>query len=592
MYRQGSPVLYANVVVGGVVAAGAWNAAQRVQAAAWFAATLAVTAARAVLFRRYRRSAPDNAELVAWGRRFVLGTGAAGMLWGAAGIVFFQPHHAAAQALLTFAIGGMTAASAGTLSCHLPAFQAFFFLALAPLTARTFLEGGGEQAAMGILMLVYAVGIQYVAMNNHRAFDHAFRLGLENAELVAQLSRSQLELEQRVLARTTQLEQRSEALRRAQRLEVVGKLAGSLAHDFNNLLTVVLGNASTLKDASIDDEHRQAAADETLQAARRGAGLIRQLLSLTHRQRTEPRVFSVNQLVTGSQAVLRSLAGEGVTLRIELGPEPSFVLMDPAQMEQVLTNLASAACAAMPRGGELRIRTGTPSSETVSLSVEDDGEERRDSASTALDGAIDHLPATAAEAFDRSLGLAVARTIIAEAGGQFLVEASGTRGTHFQVTLPAAKQPLSVPPMPSGSPEKYTATILAVDDEPALRAVIRRSLVREGYQVLLAEDGERALAVARSYPHAIDLLVTDVIMPGVSGPELSRRLRAERPEVGVLFISGYSFEENIPVTDGGEGMGYLAKPFDATTLANKVRQLLDAIRQRDRERAGGSAPTD
>ena len=576
LFRQGGAILWAHVAVGTVVAGNAWSEGYRARAASWLAALLLMTLGRLAVHRQYRRRAMDT-ELATWGRRFVLGSAAAGVLWGAAGLLFFFAQDPQSQALLTFAIGGMLAAAAGTLACHLPAFYVFFVSALAPLTLRMMAEGNREHGAMAAMTLAYALAMHYVARNNHRSFTRAFELSQERAALIAELSRSRQELEQRVEARTAQLEQRSEALRRAQRLEAVGKLAGSLAHDFNNLLTVVLSNATTLKDGSTDEEHRHASADETLQAARRGAGLIRQLLSLTHRQRTEPRVFSMNQLVAGSSSVLRRLAGESVTLSVELGAEPSFVRADPAQMEQVLMNLASAACAAMPRGGRLWIRTIAGEGSVVKLSVEDDGDGRHE-APTSVDGACDQFPASAAEAFDRSLGLAVARTIIEEADGRFVVDASASRGTHFRVELPAVREPVTTAP-PTQAPG-VRATILAVDDEPSLRAVIRRSLTREGYDVLIAEDGERALALASRHLHEIDLLVTDVIMPGLSGPDLARRLRAERPRLGVLFISGYSFDESLPAIDSSDGIDYLAKPFDATTLSAKVRQLLGAVQER------------
>jgi two-component system, cell cycle sensor histidine kinase and response regulator CckA len=581
LYRQAGAVLGANVVVGAVVAGTLWSDGHEVRVTLWFAAIVVLTLLRVGLQRGYINAAPADSELEPWGRRFVWSSIASGLLWGACGFLFFESGQFASQALLTFAIGGMTAAASGTLSCYLPAFFGFFLLALGPLTARMFIAGDALHIGMGAMMIAYALGMQYVARNNHRSFARAFRLGLENSELVERLSRSQLELEQRVAERTVQLEQQAEALRRAQRLEVVGKLAGSLAHDFNNLLTVVLSNATLLKDAPSGDEHHRAAVDETLQAARRGAGLIRQLLSFSRRQRTEPRVFSMNQLVQGSEAVLRRLAGEAIATSVDLGPEPSLVDADPAQMEQVLVNLVSAACAAMPHGGKLQIETHTVAQAEggrVVLSVEDSGQR---AAQRSLDAAFDPLPASAADALEQTLGLAAARAIIEQAGGTFTVDSERSRGTRFRVELPASRHTATVTPIVGLAPPLQAgATILVVDDEASLRSVIRRTLAREGHQVLLAEDGERALSLARSHEQRIHLLITDVVMPGLSGPELAKLLLPERPDIGVLFISGYSFDAVIPVTDSAEGTGYLAKPFDGSALNAKVRQLLTALERK------------
>jgi signal transduction histidine kinase len=329
LFRQAGAVLSANVAVSAVVAGTLWSDRQRTDVLLWLGAIAALTLARVWLQRRYLRAKPQGADVARWGVRFVAASIGSGLLWGSAGFFFFEPGNVPAQALLTFAIGGMTAAAAGTLSCYLPAFFGYFVCALAPLTLRMFLEGGQLHVGMGAMMLAYAAGMQHVARNNHRAFSRAFRLGLENAALVERLSQSQRELqesnqrlEERVALRTAQLEQHAEALRRAQRLELVGKVAGSLAHDFNNLLTVVLSNATLLKDSHTTSDQRHGAVDEILQAARRGAGLIRQLLSFSRRQRTESRVFSLNRLVSGSEPLLRKLAGDGIQTQIELAAEP------------------------------------------------------------------------------------------------------------------------------------------------------------------------------------------------------------------------------------------------------------------------------
>ena len=234
LFEQGGPVLWANLTVGGLLVIALWPQASPLQLVGWLAALGALCVVRGSFHRRFRAVRPDDAEVAAWGRRFVLGSACAGLLWGAASVLFFSSASLLSQTLLSFAIGGMTAAAAGTVACHLPAFYAFFSLSLAPLMLRTFAEGDRLHLSMGAILLVYGVMLPRVARNNHEAFARAFRLSTENALLLERLSLSSVDLqetnhtlEQRVLERTRELEQQAQALQRAQRLEVAGRLAAA-----------------------------------------------------------------------------------------------------------------------------------------------------------------------------------------------------------------------------------------------------------------------------------------------------------------------------------------------------------------------------
>ena len=584
LFAQGVPVLWANVGVGAIVVGTLWNQASHLQLLAWLGAVVLMSLVRAAYQASYAREQPASGEIEAWGRRFVFGSTVAGVLWGVAGVLFFARDSALSQGLLAFAIGGMTAAAAGTLSCHLPAFFGYFMCALAPLTVRAFAEGDRVHWGMGAMLLAYALGMQHVARNNHVAFARAFRLSIENADLLDRLSLSQIDLQQtnrtlehRVLERTKALEQQGDALRQAQRLEVAGRLAGGLAHDFNSLLTVVINNAAALSESPALDEHGRLAAEETLEAGRRGAALIRQLLAFSRRKPPEPRVFSLDLLVEEWAGLLDHILGEGFTVEVELAAQATHARADPAQVEQVLVNLVANARAAMPNGGKLLITTSSlklpkdaelPAGDYVQLSVQHAG------ASEAL-RALSPGHGLNADARYRGSGLAAVWGTVEQWGGRILVDSEST-GTRFRVLLPAGVD--SASPASSRRPEPgkahVNARVLVVDDEPTLRSVIRRSLMREGYEVLVAEDGQRALELSRAHPQPIDLLITDVVMPGLTGLELARELLVERPGLRVLFISGFTFEEAVPSTDLAQGSAYLPKPFDTKVLLAKVDELL------------------
>lgn len=605
LFEQGGAVLWANLGLGGVVVLTLWSELPHLELLGWLGAVAVMGSVRTWLQHRYRAEQPGDAELPAWGRRFVFGSIVAGLLWGAAAILFFSPHSLLAQGVLTFAIGGMCAAAAGTLACHLQAFFGYFIPALLALFVQALSVGDRVHFGLAAMVLAYAVGMQRVARNNHRAFVRAFQLSIQNGDLLQQLSESQQSLqetnrtlEHRVAERTRALEHQAEALRQAQRLEVAGRLAGGLAHDFNSLLTVIINNANSLKDGQALDEQGRLATEETLEAGRRGAALIRHLLAFSHRKRAAPRLFSLNDLVAEWAELLQRILGEGIATSVSLTPHATLVSADPAQVEQVLVNLVANARSALSGGGRLVISTelanatsanGTAGS-YAKLVVQHLGTGGEEDAERPFNPYFSFD----ADSRRRGLGLSVVWSAAEQWGGHVVVEQnaySDGAGARYSVFLPLTPDALTPDPnkRQESMPVPRGATILVVDDEPTLRSVMRRSLAREGFNVLVAEDGERALALSRSHPDVIDLLLTDVVMPGLTGIELARKLEQERAGLAILFVSGFTFEEAVPPPDLIGPAAYLPKPFETKVLVEKVRELLLAAERSEKEslRASG-----
>ncbi|HET7541590.1 MAG TPA: ATP-binding protein [Polyangiaceae bacterium] len=588
LFRHNRGVLWLNVVVAALVSAALWTTGSRVLLVTWVLLTGLVALARAQLMSRYDSVQPKAMELEPWGRRFVLGSLVAGALWGVASVVFFDAPSGLSQLVFAFAIGGMTAAAAGTWFCHLPVFWAYFGGALGPFWLRTLAVGDPPHLAMALMLLAYAGGMQRVARSNHQSFERAFRLALDNAALLERLQISQQvlaetnrTLEQRVAERSAELERRNEALRDAQRLEVVSRLAGGIAHEFNNLLTIVLTSIDVLDETEAFDA---AAVDRTRAAARRGAFLARQLLAFGRRQQIEPRVFDCNRAARDMEPLLQRLVGERIELHFSLSEQPLYVLADPAQIEQVLVSLVSNARDAMPEGGVLRVSseyardlpaTIRGQGEHALLRVEDTGVGMEPE---TLRRAFDPFFSTKAPGFGSGLGLSMVHGIVEQSGGGVTVESQPGKGSRFSVYLPINAAGASEVLLGFPRATVPSATILIAEDEPTLRATIRRTLARSGHTVLSAADGELALAAARAHPGPIDLLVTDVLMPNLGGAETARLLSLQRPGIGVLFVSGYSWGESLPPSDPTKAIGYLQKPFDTQTLEARVADLLGRLR--------------
>ncbi len=386
------------------------------------------------------------------------------------------------------------------------------------------------------------------------------------------------------------LRRSEEMLRQSQKLDAIGGLAAGVAHDFNNVLSVIIGHADLLlADLAPADKNRESV-DEIHSAAGRAAELTRQLLAFSRQQILQPQKVSIARIVTGTAKMLRRLIGEDIELVIDASTMTGLSLVDPGQIEQVILNLVVNARDAMPNGGRLTIRVAnveggaddedgaaaTPGSH-VALTVTDTG--------VGMDAAtksriFEPFFTTKEPGKGTGLGLATVFGIIQQSGGTISVSSEPARGTTFEILVPRLAGG-AAGPAAAGTPRRATMTtegdetILLVEDDDAIRAMLRTVLEKHGYRVLDAPNGRDALSLCDTVEARIDLVLTDVVMPHMSGRELAARLEAVRPGLTVLYMSGY--------TDGAivrhgvlePGIAFLPKPIAPQSLLLKIRELLE-----------------
>ncbi len=380
-------------------------------------------------------------------------------------------------------------------------------------------------------------------------------------------------------------EKLKERLGSVQRMEAVGRLAGGVAHDFNNALTVVLAGAGLVGEQLPPDSPAREDLEDIIAAAEHAASLTRQLLAFSRRRVVRPKVIDLDDLVRAVDRMLRRVLGEDIELRTLAGA-PWPVEIDPGALEQVLLNLAVNARDAMPKGGQLSVETGRCRVEEGASEAA--GVEPGDySVLDVADTGHGMLPEVSARAFEpffttkpvghgSGLGLSTAYGIIRQSGGAITIDSAPDRGARFRIYLPRchaspqAPRPTSAAPQAHGGAEK----ILVVEDEPVVRRLVVRSLRDAGYRVESAEDGVEALK--RFGDESFDLLLTDVVMPNLGGPELVSKLRARQPDLRVLYMSGYA-EERL-ATDGrvAADLELIQKRFERAALLARIRGILDA----------------
>jgi signal transduction histidine kinase len=431
-------------------------------------------------------------------------------------------------------------------------------------------EADSETRDLPFLIVSGAIG-EETAVEAMRSGAHDYILKDRLGRLVPAIER-----ELREAANRRERRRLEEQVRQAQKMETVGRLASGVAHDFNNLLTCVVGYGGLLQGHFPPDDSRRRYVDSMLEAANQGASLTRQLLAFSRKQVMRPVVVSLNEVVSQTETFLRRLIGEAIVLRTELASNLSPVRVDPGQMSQVIMNLAVNARDAMPRGGVLTIATANDPGDgaRVALSITDTGVGMTAEVKAHL---FEPFFTTKESGKGTGLGLSTVYGIVQQSGGTIHFDSVLGKGTRCLVFLPRVEGEIARPDAPPARAlESGVGTVLLVEDEDRVRELATEILQRCGYRVLPEGDASGALERARAHGGSIELLLTDLVLPDMSGRELAARLLALRPDSRVLYTSGYTDEATLLDGTFRPGTAFLPKPYDPPALLRRVRELLSA----------------
>lgn len=418
--------------------------------------------------------------------------------------------------------------------------------------------------------------------------DYYYDLQTQGGDEVSEVALAFDRMRRTLLANQADKQSLEDQLRQSQKMDALGRLAGGVAHDFNNLLTIIKGHSGLLLDFLHPSTASHKNCEQIAKAADRAASLTRQLLIFSRGQALEPKVLDLNPLVADMDKLLKRLIREDIAYHFQSGPALGRIKADAGQIEQVLLNLVVNACDAMPRGGKLKIQTsnitahseylrarpGLRLGEYILLSASDTGHGMDESTKARI---FEPFFTTKENGKGTGLGLATVYGVVKESGGFIWVDSAPGRGTRFEIYFPRVYE--SAEPRVSeqiGScPTPVEATVLVVEDEAGVRDLACAFLKSAGYQVLTAEDGEEALAIARRLGNSIQAVLTDIVMPKIRGTDLAKRLRKMLPNVKIIYMSGYL---DVRDTEVGALVGnhLLQKPFTKESLVGKVTEALNA----------------
>ena len=580
LYGQGTFVLLANVVNAAIVAIALWHTVAHVLLLAWAAAMSAMAIVRWRLRHAYMAKPRGPEETKLWSRRAVMGSCVAGTLWGAAGAVCPIDGSVVAQLVVVFVLGGMGASAAGTISCYLPAFYAYFLPSMLPLVVKLAWLGDRSHLSLSAMAALFVLLMSGVARNISRAMVTSFRLRFANHDLVEELAGAKrdllqvnADLERRVAERTVQIARQADDrarlerdLQGARRMEAIGRLAGGVAHEFNNALSVVIAGIESLRDPLHANE-RQAVLRDMEDSARAATESASRLMAFSRGRPDQKGQCEPHRVLERFASGVRRMLPEDVVVEVQAS-EAGFIELPPSHLEQVLLNLVLNARDAMPKGGVIQLRARAEK-ELVVIEVADQGEGMDEA--TRL-RAFDPYFTTKGES-SSGLGLAAVWGLVTGAGGMVEIDSQPGTGSLFRLTFPRTQETVSSAPEVEATPTpSRPRRILVLEDEGGVRRVIERLLRGEGYQVSSHEtaDTAREALLAESF----DCLVTDSIVPGGGVSELVKEFVKTNVSAPVVVCSGHVGEQVLLDGINSDAYTFIAKPFAPSALLKMVAHVM------------------
>ncbi len=561
--------------------------------ATWFATLCLYAVANLLAGRAFGRLAkPDVSR---WGSFRIALAVTNGLLWGGCLATFlYVPDDILLQTFVVFVVGGTTVTSMASSSGHPPSMLAFQVINVVPIALRLALEGDSAHLAMAGLIVAFLLVVMLIGLRVGKDQTRLIRMETENRALVEQLKEAHDDLRQanddlsaRVEERTSQLQQslaeqeaQATQLRRAQRMEAVGRLAGGVAHDFNNVLTSIAGFAGLVHETLPEGDERREDIGEILAATERASSFTSQLLAFAKGGLTKPRVLDLATGIFQLETMLRRVLPDDVNLVWQTSKQPCRVLLDPGELDQLVMNLVVNACDAMPQGGTVSISVDREDRTLVDTKTTQHAVLRvRDTGTGISDELLEHVfdPFVSTKGTrGTGLGLTSCFGIVKRAGGVMRVQTEVGVGTVFTAYLPLTDLPDSIVPGTSAAPpDAPKASILVVDDEAAIVRMVSRVLRARGHEVLEADSAEAALdLVSSGTSKRLDLVLSDVVLPRKSGFELQQAFEKKGLRPRFLFMSGYIDQELQQRSGGVSDSALLRKPFSAARLAAAVSEAL------------------